>query len=672
MGQRHQLFVIANIGGRYRTLAVVHHQWLNGDGPLRRCLRFMQIFQAGSNRIPLKQEFRAAEDKSDEFWTGNDFQPFPFVATSLLIGSSFDPCKGYQSRVHLLAFNTTPDQVDNNDGITIVDISNPKYVQYSFAFLHGWEEGVKPLSAMAYMCHYIAPYNHTIDDDELSLSKRLEHKKIPQEYRMLTQQFESQRMIQAESLRNWLNQDTDHNVNPLSEEAMTAYPKLALRDQAMDALLETALKDPDYDPSNLAEAQLLPDFVSKLRNKMLSLAKADKLPTSPNIVHYLEIAFGEEVNVDLSPFTNSPAEHLVEAALVLLKSGVVKSLDLSHLGNLTQTHVEDINLESGLEILYLLDMPQISLSCVASLWSQNSALKDIYHTELFCRPLVKKFRYSRLLSLLQNPSISDTQNPIKNILWARVLAGERVGKHNFKADGVKVDWQRLEHAPSVLDHEDTMGFYTFPVCDLLLPPTKLVNGLVNFIECVINGGVSCDIGESTDAGFAMTKAFVSSSSCIRGSSTAIGTLPELLFQASSTAAKVVTTSWPLPFPDLRVGELSIVIINEHDPCLHGLDIGLVQNKFQIAVVSPISEDKSRGYHVQDMEAYLMNLPKHVQVAGNGDLAELVQYCQEKMHFVGSCESEEIQDLLFAVERNVAASREGRAWTLTTRGWDYAY
>ncbi|KAL8787389.1 MAG: hypothetical protein Q9213_002272 [Squamulea squamosa] len=80
---------------------------------------------------------------------------------------------------------------------------------------------------------------------------------------MLAQQFEFQRLIQAESLRNWLILDTDHNVNSLPEEAMTAYPKLALRDQAMDALLETALRD---------------HFASKLRNKMLGLAKANKLP----------------------------------------------------------------------------------------------------------------------------------------------------------------------------------------------------------------------------------------------------------------------------------------------------------------------------------------------------------------------------------------------------------
>jgi hypothetical protein len=35
MGQRHQLFAIAKIGGRYRSLAALHHQWLYGFTALK-------------------------------------------------------------------------------------------------------------------------------------------------------------------------------------------------------------------------------------------------------------------------------------------------------------------------------------------------------------------------------------------------------------------------------------------------------------------------------------------------------------------------------------------------------------------------------------------------------------------------------------------------------------
>jgi hypothetical protein len=36
MGQRHQLFVIAKIGNRYRGLAAIHHPWLYGATALKR------------------------------------------------------------------------------------------------------------------------------------------------------------------------------------------------------------------------------------------------------------------------------------------------------------------------------------------------------------------------------------------------------------------------------------------------------------------------------------------------------------------------------------------------------------------------------------------------------------------------------------------------------------
>ena len=47
MGQRHQLFVIAKVKGRYRTLCAIHHQWLYGHTALRRCLGTLKIFQVG-------------------------------------------------------------------------------------------------------------------------------------------------------------------------------------------------------------------------------------------------------------------------------------------------------------------------------------------------------------------------------------------------------------------------------------------------------------------------------------------------------------------------------------------------------------------------------------------------------------------------------------------------
>ena len=68
MGQRHQFFVIARINGRYRTLAVVHHQWLYGHMAVRQCLNTMHILGATGNRQGIKKELKLTESKPDRFW----------------------------------------------------------------------------------------------------------------------------------------------------------------------------------------------------------------------------------------------------------------------------------------------------------------------------------------------------------------------------------------------------------------------------------------------------------------------------------------------------------------------------------------------------------------------------------------------------------------------------
>lgn len=68
MGQRHQIFAIARVDRRYRTLAALHSQWSYGKGPLERCLRLLLTFPAQPNRVPLLRELRAARETKDELW----------------------------------------------------------------------------------------------------------------------------------------------------------------------------------------------------------------------------------------------------------------------------------------------------------------------------------------------------------------------------------------------------------------------------------------------------------------------------------------------------------------------------------------------------------------------------------------------------------------------------
>jgi hypothetical protein len=109
MGQRHQLFVIAKIGHRYRGLATIHHQWLYSSRALQVTPRLRRIFQAPENRLALEQELRWAKRLSEHNWTSDHDtakpQPFPFITTCMILGASWMPEVGYHHMVHVLPFD---------------------------------------------------------------------------------------------------------------------------------------------------------------------------------------------------------------------------------------------------------------------------------------------------------------------------------------------------------------------------------------------------------------------------------------------------------------------------------------------------------------------------------------------------------------------------------------
>ena len=133
MGQRHQLFVVARVNGRYRNLCAIHHQWLYGHTALRRCLGTLKIFADPANRVPIKQELIAAQRHDEDFWTvaededeqeKNNHVPFPFIATCLITSASFGPDDGYHHQVSVVSFYMAYDEGDNNNGKRF----SPKFV----------------------------------------------------------------------------------------------------------------------------------------------------------------------------------------------------------------------------------------------------------------------------------------------------------------------------------------------------------------------------------------------------------------------------------------------------------------------------------------------------------------------------------------------------------------
>jgi len=157
MGQRHQLFIVSKIRDRYRTLAVVHHQWLYGASATKACWRILQILEHPANKRLIKHELAHAATRPGEWWDdlgdSEDVALFPITLTCLLLGAGIDPRPDshYQYNAIPLRTATTLAEVDNNDGITVIDISNLDAIRYCFIFL---SDPMAPITGIQYYRTY--------------------------------------------------------------------------------------------------------------------------------------------------------------------------------------------------------------------------------------------------------------------------------------------------------------------------------------------------------------------------------------------------------------------------------------------------------------------------------------------------------------------------------------
>jgi hypothetical protein len=149
MGQRHQFFVIARVGKHYRCLAVVHRQSHHRQGVLSGCLQLINIFSDKSNRRALDMELALAVDfykdqgpptkialSYEAYQPGAGVVRFPFISTCLVLGASTNREQPYVNLVHLEPEDQGFDQGDNNNGITVIDITDIDNLRYCFACWH--------------------------------------------------------------------------------------------------------------------------------------------------------------------------------------------------------------------------------------------------------------------------------------------------------------------------------------------------------------------------------------------------------------------------------------------------------------------------------------------------------------------------------------------------------
>ncbi|KAJ7484709.1 hypothetical protein FB451DRAFT_1233259 [Mycena latifolia] len=169
MGQRHQVFIVARVAAhntttpRYRCVGAYHHQWF--VLPLMATRRFLTLIKQKDNAEIIEEEIRAIQGK---YGLGREkpslpTAPCPYALFLLASAWCVDLEDHYASGVSfeqgMLDAKMGSTQGDNNDGITVIDITEPTNPSYCFVSIWGLEAsgGVKrrvPLSAEEYVRAY--------------------------------------------------------------------------------------------------------------------------------------------------------------------------------------------------------------------------------------------------------------------------------------------------------------------------------------------------------------------------------------------------------------------------------------------------------------------------------------------------------------------------------------
>ncbi|KAJ3085142.1 hypothetical protein HK102_000279 [Quaeritorhiza haematococci] len=140
MGKRHQAYMIAKVAGRYCCIAGVHNQWLYGFSVLYKCFQFISHVKTPVLRPMIKHHIHHTVTVQDEL--RRSVKP-----TAL--------------EVNVELFESSQSNVDNNDGITVIDVTDLEAPRYCFVSIDGLEGRAAgnipvdvPLSAETYVRAY--------------------------------------------------------------------------------------------------------------------------------------------------------------------------------------------------------------------------------------------------------------------------------------------------------------------------------------------------------------------------------------------------------------------------------------------------------------------------------------------------------------------------------------
>ncbi|KAJ2926381.1 hypothetical protein H1R20_g10706, partial [Candolleomyces eurysporus] len=167
MVQRHQVFVVARVcvtpdnsdRRQYRCIAALHHEWCYGRLPLQAVNLFKRLTRVPANAALIEEELAT-------YYKGKkESKDYPCPYTAFLVEAAF--CIDLTRSPRPILSRVAPmwidmgstGGVDNNDGLTILDVTKPRNPSYCYVSVNQWGFGsqlplMTPLRAAEYLRSY--------------------------------------------------------------------------------------------------------------------------------------------------------------------------------------------------------------------------------------------------------------------------------------------------------------------------------------------------------------------------------------------------------------------------------------------------------------------------------------------------------------------------------------
>ncbi|KAL8708997.1 MAG: hypothetical protein Q9220_006206 [cf. Caloplaca sp. 1 TL-2023] len=627
---------------------------------LERCRDLLKIFQDPTNRVPLRQEIIAAHNEEKALWPANKATtdetayhhriihiPFPFIATCLTLGAGLGP-DGYDQGVSIEPFHMEFDQGDNDDGITVFDITDLQHVRYCFVhFEHKRQvQQMAPLSPRVYLGAY-SNLDGLYIADLYTANRRAE---LKAKVMASLQQFS---LIETATLQDtwprggWQQPEVDNPSNrdidsTAIDHVIEKLGTSSLQMSAMDSFLRCVPNPSADDMALLAEAELLPGFHAALKAKLYH--EASHLEASEDMSTLLSKALSKDVVADLSPFTTLTANHLATIIANLQQYSSMTSLNLSNRPDLTEADLLTILAADHIcKTLILLSCPQICADFLVA----NLGRYDLFHHDLLRQPLKEDpgpFLHDPTYQPRKTWDFSP-HNHLSHIIWFPIAKEDVQISYLHtppKADSSNADrFMRLSTRS-----RKGAAYQPYPIHDIPVSAGKAVKGILRLLPWIWSSSPN---GPRISDGIAWAFA---TAPCITATEDAIGMLSSLYSYPCRNYRDPHRELPSAPYPQLKTGQWALIIIHEaydayeRSRVCEGEDPADVEReneetrrmkKMRYAMVTPITDPVSGQprFRVVDIPAYIKEVLAGDKGDGKKEVEELTEYWNKRITNVPS-------------------------------------